>query len=181
MKPTIYILAILLTLWSGPSFAQNIEDYVPPPDTVNVKIESKEVIIEDAERDTKHLQFEVTLNNREFISNAPGLTLHLLVFGKYKLKKAPETLRMVLNQKATIDMEANKDVTWKSEIMYSGKGQPDHMNYGILYMGYLIVLTDKEGHEVDQVNTMRVFYSNYDRIKDVASGQDFPNPIYVRQ
>lgn len=157
--------------------AQDLEDFKPKPDTPNIKLSAKEIIIEDAERKTKHLQFEVSLENREFLAKAPGLTIHLLVFGKYQYRSHQRELRMVLNQTQQVDLKAHENLTWKSDIMYSGKNQPEHINYGIKYMGYLVILTDKNGNEVQHVSTMQPFYQSFSRLKKVPSGQDFPNPI----
>ena len=80
---------------------------------------------------------------------------------------------MILNESETFTIKARKTHHFSTSIMESGEGRPSHINYGIIYRGFLVVVQDRNGDIIRSHTTNNLWEERFDELRQVKTNQNF--------
>ena len=137
-----------------------------------VWIHVNENIITNPETGKKDLQLKVDIESREQVFALGDLKVSVMVIGVLNGVDT-EFLRMILNENETFTIKARKTHNFSTSIMESGEGRPSHINFGIIYRGFLVVVEDRNGDIIRMHSTNNLWEERFDELRQVKSNQNF--------
>jgi hypothetical protein len=176
MKSAILPLLVLL---AGPLRAQTGKSFLDHKLEVTVM---EEVVPEGGEKQGLRLHVKVT--NKEHVIDYKNLKLHILVSGKYggpKKELTRSVERMVLNHQETFNLDAGKVFAHSTPLMASGRDNPEHVNYGVFYQGYVVVVLDPFDKIVGMDTNHTPFGERYRDVRETAEGTDYKATVLVNR
>ncbi|MFT5124410.1 MAG: hypothetical protein ACI9TH_003700 [Kiritimatiellia bacterium] len=177
--PMIHKFLLILGLALLGSYLAAEEPFMKYP--IEMQVERK--ILDDPETGHKNLQFYISVTNKHGVIDLPDLDLTILATGHYD--GSPNVLlkdtrqykvldRMLLNQQSKITLPSRTKLYLKSEILKSGIGNPNHINFGVWYNGYVVALQDSHGNVIASSYSARRLYGRFKDLKAIPANSDFP-------
>ncbi len=175
---TAYKLLLLFSLAILTTFVSAEKPFMKYP--IAIKMDRKTP--DDTKSGRKNLQFFISIANTHGVIDLMDLDLTLLIVGAYdgspnillKDKRQHKVLdRMLLNYQSKISLPSASEIHVESEILKSGIGDPNHINHGVWYDGYIVALQDKEGNIVAHVASENRLRERFKDLKKTPSNRDF--------
>lgn len=186
LTKTRWMLITLVILFaSDRSLRAGDKPFMKYPITMGVERK----IITDPTNGHKDIRFYVSVTNTHYLIDTEDLELTLLAFGEYdgrpnvnlRHHRQHKVLdRMLLNQKAKISVPHLETFLFESKLIKSGQADPNHVNHGVWYQGFLAIITDRKGHLIATKFSEQKWRDRYEEIKNIATNRDFPKRFTAR-
>jgi hypothetical protein len=177
MSPA-YKLLLLFSLAILAPFVSAEKPFMKYPIAITMERKS----LDDTKSGHKNLQFLISIANTHGVIDLMDLKLTLLIVGTYdgspnillKDRRQHKVLdRMLLNYQSKISLPSASEIHVESEILKSGIGDPNHINHGVWYDGYIVAVQDKEGNIVAHAASENRLRERFKDLKKTPSNRDF--------